>query len=81
MNIANQNVTMNSPNDCSIPIAKRRSISPNPKDFLNIFINNNTPQIINGRYMLSKLKLKKKKNIREIPMSICTRFLGIELLR
>jgi len=80
-NIANQNVMKNSPNDCSIPRENRIRISPNPKDFLNILINNSTPQIISGRYIFPNWKLKKKKDTKLTPSSICARFLGTELLK
>ena len=81
MKLANQNVIRNSPNVWSIPMLKRIRMSPKPKDFLKIFISSNTPQIISGRYILSRLRLKKKKRRRERPSITCTRFLGTELLR
>ena len=79
--IASQKVIRNVPNVWSIPILKSTRISPKPKDFFKIFRSSNTPQIISGRYILPRLRLKKKKSRKQRPSITCTRFLGTELLR
>ena len=63
----------------SIPIPKRINISPNPNDFLIIFIKKNNKGMIRGKYILYISKLKERKNNMHSRRNIWTIFLGIAL--